>query len=99
VQARILEQLKVARATRILTVVCDLSASPAMDLAGARMLAELSESLKDRGIELTLTGAHGQVRDLLRAEGLDNKIRGIARGRSLESELRGGSDVTQTTRD
>ena len=59
-----------------------------MDLAGARMLAELSENLKDRGIKLTVTGAHGQVRDLLRAEGLDGKIEGIARGRSLESELR-----------
>jgi sulfate permease, SulP family len=93
VQARILEQLKVARTTRIQTVVCDLSASPLMDLAGARMLAELSESLKDRGIELTITGAHGQVRDLLRAEGLDEKIPGIARGRSLESELRARSDA------
>jgi anti-anti-sigma factor len=97
VQARILEQLKVASATRIRTVVCDLSASPAMDLAGTRMLAELSENLKDRGIELTITGAHGQVRDLLRAEGLDNKIRGIARGRSLESELRARTDVADLT--
>jgi sulfate permease, SulP family len=88
VQARILEQLEVARPAGIRTVVCDLSASPAMDLAGARMLAELSENLKDRGIKLTVTGAHGQVRDLLRAEGLDGKIEGIARGRSLESELR-----------
>jgi high affinity sulfate transporter 1 len=97
VQARILEQLEVPRPSRIRTVVCDLSASPAMDLAGARMLAELSENLKDRGIELTVTGAHGQVRDLLRAEGLDGKIHGIARGRSLESELRACSDVIQPT--
>ncbi len=95
VQARILEQLEVARPTRIRTVICDLSASPAMDLAGARMLAELSETLKDRGIKLTVTGAHGQVRDLLRAEGLDGKIQGIARGRSLESELRACSDGIQ----
>jgi high affinity sulfate transporter 1 len=95
VQARILEQLKVASATRIRTVICDLSASPAMDLAGTRMLAELAENLKDRGIELIITGAHGRVRDLLRAEGLDDEIRGIARGRSLESELRACSDVTK----
>jgi SulP family sulfate permease len=95
VQARILEQLEVVSVTRIRTVVCDLSASPAMDLAGARMLAELSENLKDRGIGLTITGAHGQVRDLLRAEGLDDKIKGIIRGRSLEGELREYSDFTQ----
>jgi high affinity sulfate transporter 1 len=97
VQARILEQLQVARASRVRTVICDLSASPAMDLAGARMLAELSENLKDRGIGLTITGAHGQVRDLLRAEGLDEKIQGITRGRSLESELHASSEITQPT--
>jgi hypothetical protein len=43
---------------------------------------------------LTITGAHGQVRDLLRAEGLDEKIQGIARGRSLENELSAGSEST-----
>jgi sulfate permease, SulP family len=38
------------------------------DLAGARMLAELYENLANRGIGLTVTNAHGRVRDLLRAE-------------------------------
>ncbi len=38
------------------------------------MLAELSENLEDRGITLTVSGAHEQVRDLLRAEGLEGKI-------------------------
>jgi sulfate permease, SulP family len=95
VQGRILDQLEVARPAKIKTVVCDLSASPLMDLAGAQMLAELSESLKDRGIELTISGAHGQVRDLLRAEGLDAKIHGIVRGRSLASELGARSDLTR----
>jgi SulP family sulfate permease len=93
VQARILERLEAALTTKIQTLICDLSASPVTDLAGARMLTELSESLKERGIELIITGAHGQVRDLLRAEGLDYKIHGISRGRSLESELRARSDV------
>jgi anti-anti-sigma regulatory factor len=59
-----------------------------MDLAGASMLAELYENLRTRGITLTVVNAHGRVRDLLRAEGLDTKIQGIARGRSLEDELR-----------
>ena len=98
VQGRILDQLEVAGPAKIQTVVCDLSASPLMDLAGARMLRELSESLKDRGIGLTITGAHGQVRDLLRAEGLDAGIRGIARGRSLESELGASSDLNDHQR-
>ena len=58
-----------------------------MDLAGARMLAELSDKLSARGAELAVVNAHGRVRDLLRAEGLDGKIRGIARGTGLEDEL------------
>jgi SulP family sulfate permease len=64
-----------------------------MDLAGARMLAELHENLSNRGIGLTVTNAHGRVRDLLRAEGLDDKIQGIARGTLLETELRALSEM------
>jgi sulfate permease, SulP family len=87
VQSSILVQLEAAGSSAIRNVVCDLSASPSMDLAGARMLAELCENLGNRGIGLTVTNAHGRVRDLLRAEGLDGKLRGIARGTSLEGEL------------
>ena len=58
-----------------------------MDLAGVRMLAELADTLANKGIDLTVTSAHGRVRDLLRAEGLEHKIHGIARGSPLESEL------------
>jgi sulfate permease, SulP family len=93
VLAHILAQLETAGKDAIRTVVCDLSASPTMDLAGARMLAELCENLGNRGVGLTVTNAHGRVRDLLRAEGLDGKIRGIARGTSLESELSAISEV------
>jgi MFS superfamily sulfate permease-like transporter len=83
----ILAQLEMAGPQGIKNVVCDLSASPTMDLAGARMLAELSDALRTRGIGLIVTNAHGRVRDLLRAEGLDDRIAGIARGTSLEAEL------------
>jgi anti-anti-sigma regulatory factor len=58
-----------------------------MDLAGARMMAELSEDLRARGIGLTVVNAHGRVRDLLRAEGLDRTIHGITRGTALEEAL------------
>ena len=96
VQAFILAQVDAAGANNISNVLCDLSASPTMDLAGARMLAELCESLRNRGIGLTVTNARGRVRDLLRAEGLDGKIRGIVRGTLLETELRSLSGMTQT---
>jgi len=54
-------------------VVCDLSTSPNVDLAGARMLAKLHADLKAAGIELRMAGAHGAVRDILRAEGLEER--------------------------
>jgi MFS superfamily sulfate permease-like transporter len=75
-----------------LSVICDLSASPRMDLAGARMLAALCENLRTRGITLTVVNAHGRVRDLLRAEGLDTRIQGIARGATLSDALRAIDD-------
>lgn len=87
VMTQVLAQLGTPDARDLRNVVCDLSASPTMDLAGARMLAELYENLRNHGIALTVTNAHGRVRDVLRAEGLDGKIQGIARGRSLEDEL------------
>jgi high affinity sulfate transporter 1 len=51
-------------------VACDLSASPYIDLAGAQMLRELNDELASRHVEFWIVGAHAQLRDLLRAEGL-----------------------------
>jgi SulP family sulfate permease len=87
VLGRILAELDSANGGSIRTVICDLSASPRMDLAGVRMLAALQEELGRRGMDLVVTNAHGRVRDLMRAEGLDQRIRGIARGNLLEGEV------------
>ena len=97
VLAQVLARLDMTGANGVRNVVCDLSASSTMDLAGARMLAELQENLKDRGIGLTVTNAHGRVRDLLRAERLDDKIQGIARGTLLETELHALSEMVPRT--
>lgn len=51
-------------------VVLDLSTTANVDLAGARMLVELRERLADSGIRLHLAEVHGNVRDLLEADGL-----------------------------
>ena len=87
VLGRILAELDSASGGPIQTVICDLSASPRMDLAGVRMLAALQEELGRRGMDLVVTNAHGRVRDLMRAEGLEQRIRGIARGNLLEGEV------------
>lgn len=88
VMNRVAVRLATAEKEGIKHVVCDLSASPMMDIAGARMLAELSDALHVRSINLGVINAHGKVRDLLRAEGLDANIQGIARGMLLNTPVR-----------
>jgi sulfate permease, SulP family len=92
VLARVLAQLETVGTESTLSVVCDLSASPMMDLAGARMLAELRENLRTRGATLTIVNAHGRVRDLLRAEGLDANFQGMGRGATIADALRAIAD-------
>jgi SulP family sulfate permease len=70
-------------------VICDLSATPRMDLAGSRMLARLSDILQARGITLTVVSAHGAIRDLLRADGMETRVNGLSRGMTLADALPG----------
>ena len=77
------------RAVRL--VVCDLSASPYLDLAGSQALHALHDELAARGIALRIVGAHGRVRDLLRADGLDRKVDGLDREVTLEGLLGDGT--------
>jgi high affinity sulfate transporter 1 len=55
-------------------VICDLSISPYVDLAGARMLTALNAELQEDGKRLRLVAAHAPVRDLLRAEGIEERV-------------------------
>jgi len=65
-------------------VVCDLCTSPYVDTAGARMLSELHRHLASVGVQLRLAEAHAAVRDILRAEGLDERVGPIDRRTSVE---------------
>jgi len=82
------DRLGAAGKSGIRMVVCDLSASPYLDLAGARMLHELHGELAARGISLRIIGAHGWARDLLRADGMDAKAGGIERTATLDGLLK-----------
>jgi len=64
-------------------VVWDLSTSPAVDLAGARMILNLHGELTRRGIVLQLVEGRSSVRDMLRLEGVEEKVAKIDRFRSL----------------
>jgi high affinity sulfate transporter 1 len=68
--------------------ICDLSAAPYVDLAGSRMLHELHAELASRGITLRIIGAHGSARDLLRADGIEEKVGGLDRTLTLDGALR-----------
>jgi len=73
--------------SNIRAVVCDLSASPYLDLAGARILHALHDELAAQGIALQIVGARGRVRDLLRADGLAEKVGGLERAVSLDDAI------------
>jgi len=68
-------------------VVCDLSTSPVVDLAGARMLLALAATLEARGVAFRVVEARAAVRDLLRTLGLDAKVGGISRRVSLAAAI------------
>lgn len=64
-------------------VVCDLSSSPSVDLAGARMLEKLGTTLAARGVTLRLAEARAGVREMLRAAGLEQTIGPIHHGMTV----------------
>jgi SulP family sulfate permease len=84
----VLDRLREASPATVRLVACDLSAAPYIDLAGSRMLHELHTELKGHGIALRIVGAHGSVRDLLRAEGLEEKVGQLDRTTTMDSLLR-----------
>src|SRR5689334_10105317 len=68
-------------------VVCGLSSSPFIDLAGAKMLHDLHGELTSRGIAFQIVGARGQVRDVLEADGLAKKTDSTNWTRRMDSVL------------
>jgi MFS superfamily sulfate permease-like transporter len=83
----VLNRLGTADSLHIRLVICDLSASPYLDLAGSRMLHELCAELSNRNIDLRIVGARARVRDVLRADGIDGKVGGIDRNLTLQGLL------------
>jgi MFS superfamily sulfate permease-like transporter len=85
----VVNRLAASDLSGIRLVVCDLSASPYLDLAGSQMLHELCNELGSRGIALRIAGARGRVRDLLRADGLGERVGGVDRTVTLDSLVSG----------
>jgi MFS superfamily sulfate permease-like transporter len=68
-----------AAAAPVTTVICDLSASPHVDMAGAEMLRRLADELRATGVRLQIVEARSKVRDRLRAEGVEDQTGRIDR--------------------
>jgi MFS superfamily sulfate permease-like transporter len=85
VRARVWERILSSDSLQL--VVCDLSNSPHIDVAGASMLGTLHKELKSRSIHLRIVEAHAQARDLLRAEGLEDQIGYFGRHMTVDQAL------------
>jgi len=88
VLSTVLARLREPGAADVRMVICDLSAAPYIDLAGSRMLRQLHDELVPRGIALRIVGAHGSVRDLLRADGVGDLVGGLGRLATVDDLLR-----------
>lgn len=91
VRDAVLDRVRESGPATIRLIVCDLSAAPYLDLAGSRMLRELQIELSGQSITLRIVGAHGKVRDLLRADGVEDKVGVLDRSATLDKMLRTGS--------
>jgi high affinity sulfate transporter 1 len=74
---------RVQKEAALQRVVYDLSNTPYVDVAGARMLKRLHDELGMRNIGFRVVGAHSEVRDRLRAEKLQDWVGPINRHVSL----------------
>lgn len=83
----VLARLAAAPPGSVHLVVCDLSAAPHLDLAAVGMLRKLHAVLSSQGIEFAIAGPHGEVRDLLRRDGISELVGGVNRDVTLDTLL------------
>ncbi|RKR38627.1 SulP family inorganic anion transporter [Paraburkholderia sp. BL17N1] len=86
VRATVLERIR-SSTQPVKLVICDLSTSPTVDIAGARMLATLHAALVAAGMRLRIVTAHAGARDILRAEGLEEQIGDFGRRVSVDDVI------------
>lgn len=68
-------------------VILDLSSANFVDVAGARFLLWLEDDLEKKGILFRIVDALGNVRDILRAEGMEEEIGHISRKHTINEIL------------
>jgi sulfate permease, SulP family len=78
---------RIAAAGSLRLVVCDLSNSPYVDVAGADMLADLHKDLQSQGVRVRIVEARAKTRDLLRAVGLEEQVGYLGRHMSVDQAI------------
>ena len=78
---------RIEKAPQAVLAVCDLSDAPRVDVAGTRMLLALHRDLAKRGILMRVVEAHAKVRDLLRAESLEEQVGYLGRHMSVDQAI------------
>lgn len=68
-------------------VICDLSTSPNVDMAGAHLFLSLESELKKRGATFRMVEARSTVRDMLRLEGIEERVGRIDRFTTLAEAI------------
>jgi SulP family sulfate permease len=87
VRDRIMERVRAEKGVKLL--VLDLSEVSFMDVHAAEMLAGLTKKLESKGIRVDAVEAHAEVRERLRAEGLDEQLGGIDRFKTVADAVDG----------
>ncbi|MBT9587257.1 SulP family inorganic anion transporter [bacterium] len=78
---------RVDASTGVQLVICDLSNSADLDVGGCRMLLTLYAELLRRGIQLRLVEARSHVREMLRIEGVEDKVGEVDRFTTLDDVI------------
>lgn len=70
--------------SQLSTVIWDLSTSPYVDIAGAKLIKKLYLEFRSQGISLKIAEAHADVREMLRAEEIEDLFGHISRKISVD---------------
>jgi sulfate permease, SulP family len=68
-------------------IILDLSASPYMDVGGSKIITLFEDQLRRKGIQLKIVNALAGVREILRKQGLEDKIGHINREDSIQDAV------------
>jgi anti-anti-sigma factor len=68
-------------------LILDLSSANYLDVSGARFLLQMEDELEKKGIGFRIVDALGNVRDILRAEGMEKEIGHISRRLTINEIL------------